>query len=242
MPNSRTKPPNALKHGAFTKTALLRGEDPEEFEDLHSRLCLEWNPVGPTETDAVLSIAKCMWRKRRVQNFLVAHLLSCELDPAHPTYNETDTVLRLVCAIQEPDSFEGYTRMLSRSLSVARFNMLEEKFPRENFGSASEWAQAVRNEMISVWLPALDGPSNAALAFASVGNFPQELFKLELALDERLDAMIDRAVKRLIQTKAMKQMLGHASRTGGDDQAKKIQNGKPGGSAKIINHKDLPDQ
>jgi len=27
-------------------------------------------------------------------------------------------------------------------------------------------------------------------------------------LDERLDIMIDRAVKRLIQTKAMKQMLG----------------------------------
>jgi hypothetical protein len=40
----------------------------------------------------------------------------------------------------------------------------------------------------------------------------------------------------------MKQMLGHASRTGGDDQAKKIQNGKPGGSAKIINHKDFPEQ
>jgi hypothetical protein len=29
----------------------------------------------------------------------------------------------------------------------------------------------------------------------------------ELALNERLDAMIDRAIKRLIQIKAMKQML-----------------------------------
>jgi hypothetical protein len=53
--------------------------------------------------------------------------------------------------------------------------------------------------------------------------------------------MIDRAIKRLIQTTAMKQMLGKASRTGGDDQAK-IQNGKPDGSAKIIDHMDLPDQ
>jgi hypothetical protein len=34
-----------------------------------------------------------------------------------------------------------------------------------------------------------------------------DLFKEELMLDERLDAMIDRALKRLIHAKAMKQML-----------------------------------
>jgi hypothetical protein len=45
-----------------------------------------------------------------------------------------------------------------------------------------------------------------------------DLFEQELALDERLDAMIDRAIKRLIQTKAMKQMLGQA---GEDEHAKR---------------------
>ena len=34
-----------------------------------------------------------------------------------------------------------------------------------------------------------------------------DLFKSQLELDERLDAMIDRAVKRLVQAKAMKQTL-----------------------------------
>lgn len=34
-----------------------------------------------------------------------------------------------------------------------------------------------------------------------------DLFEQELALEERLDAMVDRAVKRLVQAKAMKQML-----------------------------------
>jgi hypothetical protein len=50
-----------------------------------------------------------------------------------------------------------------------------------------------------------------------------DLFKSQLALDERLDAMIDRAVKRLIQTKAMKQMLrqtGALERA--DEQPRKI--------------------
>lgn len=42
----------------------------------------------------------------------------------------------------------------------------------------------------------------------SAASFTDDLFNRELVLDERLDAMIDRAVKRLVQTKAMKQALG----------------------------------
>jgi len=41
----------------------------------------------------------------------------------------------------------------------------------------------------------------------SAATLSDELFKQELVLDERLDAMIDRAVKRLMQIKAVKQML-----------------------------------
>jgi hypothetical protein len=57
--------------------------------------------------------------------------------------------------------------------------------------------------------------------FHTATNFSGDLFKQELALDERLDAMIDRAVKRLIQIKAMKQMLGAASADEG--QQKRIE-------------------
>jgi hypothetical protein len=140
-----------------------------------------------------------------------------------------------------PDkSFAEYNLVLARALSVERGNELKQKFPQQNFGSASEWAQAVKNEITSVLLPEIGEPSDKALLVLSTATLPQDLFKHELALDERLDAMIDRAIKRLIQTKVMKQMPGHASTTGGDDQAKKIQNGRPGGSAKIINHKGSP--
>jgi len=61
----------------------------------------------------------------------------------------------------------------------------------------------------------------------------------ELAVDERIDAMIDRAVKRLVQTKAMKQMLVSTSPRGGDDQPpKKNPNCKPKGSGRALNHQD----
>ena len=66
---------NALKHGAFSTIIILPWEDPEEFRILHAALIAEWNPVGPTEQDAVFTIAKGMWRKRRMQLFLMNELI-----------------------------------------------------------------------------------------------------------------------------------------------------------------------
>jgi hypothetical protein len=57
---------------------------------------------------------------------------------------------------------------------------------------------------------------------SSAANLSNDLFKQELALDERLDAMEDRAVKRLIQTKAMKQMLGQTGAGRVDAQPRTI--------------------
>jgi hypothetical protein len=70
MRNQKWKRPNAHKHGVFGATAILPGEDEREFDELHSALVEEWLPAGATEEDAVLSIAKAVWRKRRVQRFL----------------------------------------------------------------------------------------------------------------------------------------------------------------------------
>jgi hypothetical protein len=54
----------------------------------------------------------------------------------------------------------------------------------------------------------------------------EDLFKQELAMEERLDGMIDRALKRLVQAKAMKQMLASPSLNGGAQQPKRISSSK----------------
>ena len=69
---------------------------------------------------------------------------------------------------------------------------------------------------------------------------PEEVLKHELAVDERIDVMIDRAIKRSVQTKAMKQMLDRSSPTGGYERPKIVQSSKPNGSAKVVNHKGKP--
>jgi hypothetical protein len=63
------------KHGVFAAMEILTGEDPKGFEKLHSDLMEELAPAGAIEEDAVLRIAKAVWRKRRVQNFLAVQLL-----------------------------------------------------------------------------------------------------------------------------------------------------------------------
>src|SRR6266540_3613454 len=65
--SSTTRPRNALKHGGYANLGVLPGEDPAEFDRFHQSLVDEFEPSGPTEDDVVLSLAKCLWRKARLQ-------------------------------------------------------------------------------------------------------------------------------------------------------------------------------
>jgi hypothetical protein len=81
MHNGAKKHSNAVKHGVFAEIGILDWENRQEFTTLHAALEEEWVPVGPTEHDAVLSIAKGKWRKRRIQWFLKSALIRCKIDP-----------------------------------------------------------------------------------------------------------------------------------------------------------------
>ena len=68
MENGSIKFPPALKHGAYSGTTLLPGEDPAAFEKLHADLVTELTPVGPLEEDIVVTIARLAWRKQKSFN------------------------------------------------------------------------------------------------------------------------------------------------------------------------------
>jgi len=230
MRNQKWKHPNAQKHGVFSKTAIVPGEDPREFEELYSGLVQEWEPAGATEEDAVLSIAKAVWRKRRVQKFLQVKLTKNFLDPRHPSYNESFGLLGFLldfAAIMRTKPEVAFEEYASRWLRADIVKYLRQKFPRSDFKSTSEWARAIMDEIASMLLLAskiIEVPEAADMAALtlSAASLSDDLFRQELALDERLEAMIDRAVKRLIQTKAMKQMLGQTSTMRADDQPRTI--------------------
>jgi hypothetical protein len=56
----------ALRHGAFSATAVLPGESRAEFEKLHRDLIAEFSPSGALEDDVVMNIAHLVWRKQNL--------------------------------------------------------------------------------------------------------------------------------------------------------------------------------
>jgi hypothetical protein len=66
------KPHPALKHGGYSATGLLPGEDRAAFEKLHRDLQAELRPDGPFEEDIVADIARWMWRKKNLNTFRIA--------------------------------------------------------------------------------------------------------------------------------------------------------------------------
>jgi hypothetical protein len=55
----------AFRHGAFSATAILPGEDPTAFKELHQNIIAELAPVGALEDDIVLTITRLVWRKKK---------------------------------------------------------------------------------------------------------------------------------------------------------------------------------
>jgi hypothetical protein len=225
MSNDRSRRPNAYQHGIFCRTTIVPGEDPEEFEALYSALIQEWAPAGETEEDAVLSIAKAIWRKRRAQKFIQIQVTINSTNPGHPTYDEYESLAAVANTLRATPSI-NFGDYASRCLEADKVKNLIDKFPRTRYKSDQDWANSVIKEIETILMPKVNFRADPAYEYGkllrSSGTFTDNFFDKELRLDERLDIMIDRAVKRLLQIKAMKQMFGQWGTEPAEDRVKKI--------------------
>jgi hypothetical protein len=217
--------PNALKHGIFVRSAaVLPGEDEKDYWQLVDELVEEWKPDGAAEFEAVVTIADAEWRKLRAQRYRRVRLFQNSIDVKHPPFNERVGLECFVLLMRsKPELFAGAAAMF---LLPYRIEQLERKFPRQNFASIEVWAQAIINEItLEVEIkPPPQMPEKLMAGFKNfhtmidkrdlisqaAATFTDDVIERELAIDERLDAMIDRAIKRLILIKGSKQALGLA--------------------------------
>jgi hypothetical protein len=209
-PSLPARLPNSVKHGAFAKVAIFPDEDPVEFQGLRSSLVDDVKPDGPIEEDAVTTMATCLWRKRRMQVHIAAKLAERQ--------NNRQQAARLALGALglEPD---GIARVLRSCVADIR-ERIEQKFPRATYATESEWSNAVRQHLEVVLRSELVPPDAEAVPEAQPFDLSAffytpgpteisdlELIETELKTIERLDAEIDRALKRLLQTKAAKQLM-----------------------------------
>ena len=222
------KRPNAQKHGVFAEPLILPGEDPREFEALHSALIEEWNPSGPSEESRVFGIADAEWRKLRSRRFVQAKAIGNSLRPDHPAFDETRGLIAFGNFLwHEPET--AFAEYASNLLRTDKIEYLGAKFPRENFESIEESAVAVVKEVQSVLLPATPGfarldpdkldPATEALRteIIKMRSFvttihARNFLDDDLDQQERLDARIARLRRELVEIKTAKQVLRRTSK------------------------------
>jgi hypothetical protein len=211
--SNKWKYPNAQKHAVFSKFHILPGEDRREFKKLIDELAGEWRPEGETEHDTILEIGKAIWLKRRLQLFLEVEGLKNASNPNHRSFDVRIGLLGFLArvAASPASGFSHGEHYLPKELLEA----LREDFPRKKVKptveSNAEWYEAMKKGIASL-LPSLNSMYSDKYHFGlmnAAATFSGDLFERAIKLDERLNAMIDRAIKRLVQIKAMKQMLAH---------------------------------
>jgi hypothetical protein len=91
---------------------------------------------------------------------------------------------------------------------------LRREVPKENYSTTPEWVQAVKREVDEVLLPRaraeMDSPDYLAAKAAEFITVDRILE--DITLEERLDAMVDRAMRRLAQMKVIKQISASSER------------------------------
>ena len=155
----------ALKHGAFSATAILPGEDPDALKELHQNIIAELAPVGALEEHIVWTIARLVWRKE--------HLA---------TLRKGELVLEHESRIQAQKS---------------QFEVPEmEKYSAERREATM---QAVEDQARK------DLGANYVLVEIGETATMDRLLQ-DLAVEERVDAIIDKCLKRLLFLRGLKSL------------------------------------
>ncbi len=196
---------NALKHGVFAEAVILPGEDEEEFRILHDSLVEEWNPDGPTEEGAVMNITNAIWRKRRYNRFFRTKIGAfMEKQAYRKKYREKvdEKLIQLLGAIDSGDSITEQNILEKLGWRFAQH--FKTKLPRANYQSEESWKLVLGDEITELLDNSLKKRTTDTERESLLSD--ETLVTREAALDERIDAIIDKNIKRLGQSKTMKSM------------------------------------
>ena len=193
---------------------ICEGEDQSAFVDLRCQLRLKYAPCGPDEEDSVLTMAKCLWRKQRYQQFQFVRATSAKLDPRSGAYDERSALQALLDWLQKASEKIEVERAL-QCIETGVRNHLTRCCPNSRYRTTRAWIGALIREIQRVLLPAasrLGAPTKEILLAQSAAVLTDDNLERELAYERKLDAEFDRAVKRLFDLKAAKRKIGFYDR------------------------------
>ena len=204
---AKPKNSNAVKHGVYSEMILLPGEDREEFEALHKELREEWDPQGPSQEDKVFNIAQNMWRKGRSGRYRKERVQRVELFSRFQR-NEIDDLITFLEGLEEGKPISELT------LPVKWRPMFGKTCPRKNYDSDEAWRDAIETVVTVLIEELMIDLGNKTKEYVVDQFCDDKVIAAELALEERIDAKIDRDIVSLGKMKTM-QAMGLGRRQGG---------------------------
>jgi hypothetical protein len=157
----------ALKHGAYSATALLPGENPAEFEKLHQALIAELAPLGVLEEDIVARMARLVWRKQNLATFRIAEYAQNRCSAIRSE--------KLPSSFPILEMFEDRIDPAERQALIRAAEEHARKELGENYKLVEMGERATINGLIK-----------------------------DLEVEERLEALIDKCLKRLLMVRGLK--------------------------------------
>ena len=168
----------ALKHGGYSATGLLPGEDPAAFEKLHQDLIAELRPDGPLESDVVATIVRLTWRKQNLETFRIA-------ESARNRYSAIRS--KIVPSTEPPRTY----------IPLGNFDRNWVPPDPAAVKAAREAAKAQAREEL--------GGRYRFVEMGEAATIPR-MFE-ELEVEERLLGMIERCIKQLFHLKGLKSVI-----------------------------------
>jgi hypothetical protein len=197
-----SKKRNALKHGANAKEVMLWDERREDYESIRVGLNREYTPDGTTEEYLVQAILDLLWRRRRLDRHgqITIQKRMDELFEANDRSLHIEVLRSLAPEFDEATTAEQVEAALARLEPIYSSTILRD-WPLQEGDDANAWGPKIAAGLLT-WKPEPShGGDDAFLAIIDLDESD-----ISLARIERLDAMIDRTIKRLMQVKTMKQM------------------------------------
>ncbi len=188
-----SKGANLSKHGGYAKQTFLWDESPEDYERLRKATYQEWSPEGPSEEHCVDSIVEGLWRRSRFArvrqiSLEMARVQAEKINAAREMAKTNEALLRKVTQAKTYPELEEALHGLGLS------NL-------EDFCRSGPPLEAAKAELVSVLTKHTAPSEKLILALIS-----SETIEREIATEGRIDAAIERAIKRLGSIKLMKRM------------------------------------
>jgi hypothetical protein len=195
--------PNALKHGANAKAVLLWGEKYEDYESLRAAFFKEYYPNGPSEEYLVEALFDLVWRRRRILRYeelqMQKHLTGVRKNNENSPH--WANLSKLASAFEKLASAEEVEKQLAL-IDPLYCNTIRSKWPLAKDGDPKVWGDKIAKGLAAVKIPTVYEEGDEFIVVFESASIMLDAMSLE-----RIDAQIETTLKRLVQTKTMKQAL-----------------------------------